>query len=289
MNIEEGSSFHTRIFHAPAISFRLTGALTALALLGAIIAVFGTAAASLPTLAGIFMTAWLAISVAVTLLITPRCFVAGFLGGLLAMLVGWRVAGLHGVAWVTYPLLAAFAAFVLQFFDCVRADRQGGGNSLLGVADWHLTFIRIYIGFDMVPHFTEKLFAGSGPFMDDVRAFAGFGLPAPEFFVILGGLCELGIAIGIGMGLLTRLAAVGATLYFLIATIAGGHFGLGFIWASPGGGWEYPVLMMILYIGFAVRGGGAFSLDSLFISSGLVPAWLRMLMTPEAASPTKTA
>ena len=63
------------------------------------------------------------------------------------------------------------------------------------------------------------------------------------------------------MGLLTRLAAVCAALYFLIATQIGGHFGLGFIWASPGGGWEYPTLMMVLFLSFMVRGGGVFSLD----------------------------
>lgn len=86
----------------------------------------------------------------------------------------------------------------------------------LGRMVWHLTLIRIYIGFDLVPHFTEKLFAGPGPRDEDIKAFIGLGVPAPEFFVTLAGLCELGIAIGIGLGLLTRLAAVCSAAYFMI-------------------------------------------------------------------------
>jgi len=152
------------------------------------------------------MVLWLALSVTCTFLLAPQNFVAGFLTGLLAMLFGWRVAGLNSVDLVSYPLLFAFVAFVLQFFDCLRADLRRGTNRLMTTAEWQLTFIRIYIGFDLVPHATEKLFAGPASFDADVNAFAGFGLPIPEFFVILGGLSELGITIGIGLGLLTRLA-----------------------------------------------------------------------------------
>jgi putative oxidoreductase len=267
---------------APSASFRtemvspqVTAGLTALGLLGALYAAATLPASALPTPAKVWMIAWLALSVAVTLRLTPRNFTAGFLIGLFAMLVGWRIAGLHGVSVVTYPLLLAFAAFVVQFFDCVFADRALGPRSAMRIADWHLAFVRLYIGFDMVPHFTEKLFAGPGPFMDDVKAFAGFGLPMPELFVFVGGLTEFAIAIGVGMGLLTRLAGAGAALYFFIATVIGGHFGLGFIWANPGGGWEYPELMMVLFLSYIFTGGGAFSLDRALSDKGWLPAALR--------------
>ncbi len=258
--------------HPDVISPLLTGGLTVLGLLGAIYASATIPASALPTPAKIFMLAWLALSVICTFAVTPRHFTAGFLCGLLSMLIGWRIAGLHSVTWVTYPLIIAFAAFVLQFFDSMRSDLRRRTNALLGAADWHLTFIRIYVGFDLVPHCTEKLFAGAGSFLDDVKAFAGFGLPWPEAFVIVGGLCELGIAVGIGMGLLTRLAAPCAALYYFIATVIGGHFHNGFIWANPGGGWEYPVLMMVLFLSFAIRGGGRFSLDHVLAGGGWLPA-----------------
>lgn len=257
------------------VSSLWTAGLTAIGLLGAFYAAADVPAATFPTLAKFFTILWLALSVAITLFVTPHSFTAGFLGGLFCMLVGWRIAGLHGISHVTYPLLAAFAAFAVQFIDTVRTDLWFGANARLSRAGWQLALVRTYIGFDMVPHFVEKLFAGPGPFMEDVNAFAHFGLPFPGAFVILAGLCELGIAIGIGMGLLTRLAAVCAALYFLIATLIGGHFGLGFIWASPGGGWEYPVLMMVLFLSFLFTGGGAFSLDRVLQEKDWLPPALR--------------
>ena len=261
--------------HAQWVSPQFVAGLTAIGPIGALHAAYALRAASYPTLAKLFTIVWLALSIGITLLVTPRNFTAGFLGGLFCLLVGWRIAGLHGATVVTYPLLAAFAAFALQFFDTVRNDLWLGPNALLSRVGWQIAFIRTYIGFDLIPHFTEKLFAGPGPFMDDVKAFAGFGLPFPAAFVILAGLCELAAAIGIGMGLLTRLAAACAALYFLIATLIGGHFGLGFIWASPGGGWEYPVLMMALFLTFLFTGGGAFSLDRVLQEKDWVPPALR--------------
>lgn len=263
-------------FHPQVIPPVIPGALTGVGLLAAIYAV--AAEPALAVQAKAFMVLWLALSVACNLFITPRSFVAGFLTGLAAMLIGWRVAALNSVDLVTYPLLLAFIAFVLQFFDCLRADLRRGTSRLMSTAEWQLTFIRIYIGFDLVPHATEKLFAGPVPFDGDVKAFAGFGLPMPEFFVILGGLCELGIVIGIGLGLLTRLAGYCAALYYLICTLIGGHFLNGFIWVNPGGGWEYPVLMMALFLTYAVRGAGPFSLDSVIANEGWLPARFGPLM-----------
>jgi putative oxidoreductase len=157
---------------------------------------------------------------------------------------------------------------------------------LLSAAEWQLTLLRIYVGYDMVPHFTEKLFAGPGPFGEDVAAFTGFGVPMPAAFVMVGGLCELGIAIGLGAGLLTRVAVVGGTLYFLIATVIGGHFGNGFIWASPGGGWEYPVLMMILMMSYVVMGAGRFSVDQVLTDKGRWPATERRFWRYAAGTKT---
>ena len=256
------------------------GVLTALGLLGALY-VAGTEPA-LSLQAKIFMVAWLALSVASSLLLAPRNFTAGFLIGLLAMLFGWRVAVLNNVDVVSYPLIVAFVAFVLQFFDCMRADLRRGANRFMSAAEWQLTFIRLYIGFDLVPHATEKLFAGPTSFDGDVKAFISLGMPMPEAFVILGGFCELGIAIGIGLGLLTRLAGVGAALYYLIATIIGGNFFNGFIWVNPGGGWEYSVLMMALFLTYAVRGAGPFSLDGVIANKGWIPLVFRPMMATRA-------
>ncbi|MEM9682092.1 MAG: DoxX family protein, partial [Pseudomonadota bacterium] len=162
-----------------------------------------------------------------------------------------------------------------------RSVRHEDSRLRLDRTDWRETLTRIYIGFDLIPHFTEKLFAGAGPRDEDIKTFVELGLPEPGFFVTLGGLCELGIAIGIGLGLLTRLAACCPALYFLIATILGHHFYMGFIWASPGGGWEYPVLMVVLLISFMLDGAGPFSLDNAILRRFNVPSWIRSLMVPK--------
>jgi putative oxidoreductase len=131
----------------------------------------------------------------------------------------------------------------------------------------------MYIGFDIAAHAAEKLFAGIMPFQQVVQAFVNLHVPYPAFFVTLAGLCEFGAAIALGLGLLTRLGAIAAALYLVIATYLGNHFLLGFIWANAGGGWEYPVLWTVFTLIFAVLGGGRFSLDYLMTSHYSLPKW----------------
>jgi len=251
--------------------------LTAFGLAAAIYARYGAADPLLPPSAGDFMIGWLALATLLGFLVLPRYFDVGFLLGLLCLLVGWRIGGFYGLRTVWLPLLGAFLLYLGMFFQHVRADMKASQLRAFNASQWQLAFLRIYAGFDMVPHFTEKLFAGPGPFMEDVKAFAAFGLPAPEAMVTLGGFCELGIAIGIGCGVLTRLAGLGAPLYFLIATLIGGHFRFGFIWASAGGGWEYPVLMMVIFLSYAWRGAGRFSIDGALLEAGRMPDAVRVL------------
>lgn len=144
--------------------------------------------------------------------------------------------------------------------------------------EWHLTFIRIYIGFNLIAHFGEKLFAGSAPFQTDVKAFIQLGVPHPEAFVILAGLCELAGAISVGLGFLTRVGAITTTVYLIIATTLGGHFLDGFIWANTGGGWEYPVFWSTLLLSFSVLGAGKYSIDASIKRHFKPPQWVHHLM-----------
>lgn len=251
--------------------------LTALGLAGAVYARYGAADPSLPASAGDFMIGWLTASTLFGFLVLPWRFDVGFLFGLLCLLVGWRIGGLNDVLPVWAPLLGAFVLYLWMFFAHVLADMKISQLRAFSASQWQLSLLRIYAGFDMVPHFTEKLFAGPAPFMDDVKAFAAFGVPAPEAMVLLAGCCELGIAVGIGCGVLTRLAGIAAPLYLMVATVIGGHFRLGFIWSSNGGGWEYPVLMMVIFLSFAWRGAGRFSIDGALLEAGRMPDAVRAL------------
>lgn len=228
-----------------------------------------------------FMAVWLVLAFAALLALPRVSFVAAFLVSLLCMLVGWRIAALNGITAVSYPLIPTFLIYLGMFAHIAWLSMRHRDPTLrLDRTHWHETLIRIYIGFDLVPHFTEKLFAGPGPRAGDIKSFVELGVPSPDFFVTLAGFCELGIAIGIGLGILTRLASYCSALYFLIATLLGHHFFLGFIWASPGGGWEYPLMMIVLLASFAMDGAGPFSLDGAILQRASLPPWVRRLMVP---------
>jgi putative oxidoreductase len=230
-----------------------------------------------------FMAIWLALALVAILALPPVSFVAAFLVSLMCTLVGWRIAALCGITAVSYPLLVTFVLYLGMFAHIAWLSMNHRDPALrLDRTHWHETLIRIYIGFDLVPHFTEKLFAGPAPRAEDIKSFVELGVPSPDFFVTLAGFCELGIAIGIGLGILTRLASYCSALYFLVATILGHHFFLGFIWASPGGGWEYPLMMIVLLVCFALDGAGPFSLDGEILQRRSLPPWLRRVMVPRS-------
>jgi putative oxidoreductase len=47
---------------------------------------------------------------------------------------------------------------------------------------------------------------------------------------------------------------------FLIITFHA-HFGNGFGWNKPNGGWEYPLFWGLIWLAIGLRGGGPYSID----------------------------
>jgi len=226
-----------------------------------------------------FMFGWLCLAI-IFAGVSLLEFVPGFLISVFSMIIAWRIAGLLNVRVVSIPLTVAFIFLLLNFLYCAYKNLSDPQHSLqrYSLMDWQLIFIRLYVGLDFIPHFTEKLFAGAAPHMEDVKYFAGIHVPHPDFFVWLAGFCELGAAITLGLGLFMRLGTVGAMLYLLIATLLGGHFLFGFIWANTGGGWEFPVFWMVLMLTFAVTGYHKFSLDQFIEDRVRVPSFLKRLL-----------
>jgi putative oxidoreductase len=122
--------------------------------------------------------------------------------------------------------------------------------------------LRVAAGAFLIPHGAQKLFG----------AFGGYGLEATgQFFQTQLGFANGYIAaLGAGsvevfgglllaLGLFTRLAAGAIAVVLLVA--ASVHIGAGFFWSN--GGWEYPVLWALVAAMFAVKGGGAYSVDRL--------------------------
>ncbi len=195
-----------------------------------------------------------------------------------------RIIGLNGYYFALYPALLALLCLIILFFYIAYQDIKqqtiflGADAYHMSAYEWQLSFIRIYVGFDLIAHCAEKLFDGPIAFQSDVMAFIHLNVIDPTFLVKLAGLCELAGAISLGLGLLTRIGAIGTALYIMIATIIGGHFLKSFIWASPGGGWEYPLMWTVLILSYSVLGANKFSIDGVLNKKFTLPTWSKRLM-----------
>lgn len=213
-------------------------------------------------------------------------FSAFYLVSTFTLIVAWRLSGLAQMNIVVYLYLFAMVlklfSFLLLGFQDIQKTKQANLSAVapyhLSRFEWQALFVRMLIGFILVPHFCEKLFAGAGMRMLGVKDFAMLGVPHPELFVIVAGLCELAGAFAIGCGFMTRLGSIGLSLYLVVATLLGGHQYNSFIWASVGGGWEYPFLWACLIVSFVFFGAGHFSLDYVLKRRFNVPMWLAFLM-----------
>ncbi|MEM9497164.1 MAG: DoxX family protein [Pseudomonadota bacterium] len=269
--------------------------LTALAFLLALgtwagVSNFGASDASVSDLTGssavLFLLAFLLASSVLTAFAPVHIPRLIFLCGIFPLLVGWRIAALFSLQWIVVVCAIVFLIFA-GILVCIavhdlRADTQPG-RAKTTLPMIQLAFVRLYIGLDLVPHFTEKLFAGPQTRGEDVAAFQALGVSDPLQFVLLAGVIECAAALGVGLGVLTRLACFLTVIYLMVATIMGHHFSLGFIWASPGGGWEYPMLWSVLILSFVVGGGRWMSLDEVISEHFRLPRWIKALMGDVAA------
>lgn len=234
-----------------------------------------------------FFTVILGLLAIIALWMMHRYLCIPFLLATFSVLSVIRILGLHKCFIPIIPAVISLLCLVTLFLYIAFHDVKQRPILLRGIPqemfnmsayEWHLSFIRLYVGFDLIAHCTEKLFAGRIPFRADVTAFAHLNVVDPTFFVRLSGLCELAGVISIGLGLLTRVGAVGTSLYLIIATIIGHHFLKGFIWALPGGGWEYPVMWSVFILSYIVLGADEFSIDGVLDKNFNLPIWLKRLM-----------
>lgn len=230
---------------------------------------------------------WLPASIALWALIaiiahvaTQRGQIFGFLAAAFASIVIGRVNGLVGNTgsspfdWIAAGSMIAALLFLI-WNDLKAPDKMLPKAARMNGAEWVVTYFRLYLGYDFIAHFTEKWFAGPVPH-DGLVAFFGnnLGLPNADLMVYVAGACEFGAAIGLVFGLFPRAAAIGAALYLFLSQLWGGHFPIGFIWALPGGGWEFGILWMALILPFAVYGAGKLSLQNLLFKEKNLPlAW----------------
>lgn len=126
-----------------------------------------------------------------------------------------------------------------------------------------ITLLRAALGIMWIAHALLKLFVFTLP--GTARFFASVGFPAwlayPVFAAELAGGCAL------LLGLYPRQVAL-----FLVPVMAGAawvHLPNGWVHTSPGGGWEYPVFLVVASVALWLIGDGAWTLRR---SARFVPA-----------------
>ncbi len=201
------------------------------------------------------------------------------------LLIAWRIGALYHIP-IGLTILYAILFFtkLIYFLFIAHIDIKGIGKWTSGIQshyiptiEWQLLFVRLYIGYDLIPHFTEKLFAGHIR-MEDVDAFAQLGISHPYIVVIFAGIIEFLGSLSLSCGFFTRIGSIGLFIYIIVAAILGHHFELGFIWASHGGGWEYPVLWAMLILTFSIFAPYKFSVDRFMLNHLTLPKWIKHLI-----------
>ncbi|KEQ24277.1 DoxX family protein [Paenibacillus tyrfis] len=125
-----------------------------------------------------------------------------------------------------------------------------------------LLLVRLVVGLLFIGHGAQKLFGwfggygpkGTGGWMDSV------GIKPGVVMAVLAGLMELLGGVLFAAGLLTPLAAVliAATMVGAIVKVHGPNG----LW-STANGYEYQLVLLVVAIGVALTGAGAYSLDAL--------------------------
>ncbi|HKX09539.1 MAG TPA: DoxX family protein [Stellaceae bacterium] len=120
-------------------------------------------------------------------------------------------------------------------------------------------FVRVGAGAILMEHGYVKLFLGGAAFIAD-KILPNLGFYPPLTWAYFLGVLELVGGAMIVAGLLTRLIAFVLVIEFLIITF-GWNFRFGFAFTNPGGGYEYPLLWLIVFVSIAIRGAGRHSID----------------------------
>jgi putative oxidoreductase len=126
------------------------------------------------------------------------------------------------------------------------------------VAPYSYAIVRFIAGAILVYHGYGKLFVtGVQPVADHVVSV--LGLPMPIAWAYLLGILEFFGGIGLAIGFLTRPIALLLTIEFIVITFW--HSGNGYAFSSPHGGFEFPLLLTVIYAAIFFRGAGRCSID----------------------------
>jgi putative oxidoreductase len=124
------------------------------------------------------------------------------------------------------------------------------------VAPYSYAIVRFIAGAILLWHGYGKLFGGSIQGVAD-HVTAPLGLPMPMVWAYFLGILEFFGGAALAVGFLTRPIALMLTVEFIVITC----------WSYPNGyafskgGFEFPLLLLVIYAAIFFRGGGRLSVD----------------------------
>ncbi len=128
---------------------------------------------------------------------------------------------------------------------------------------------RITLGSILLAHAALKVFVFTVP--GTVGYFESLGLPAVAAYLTIFG--EIAGGTALILGIYPRLVALLSLPILVGATWA--HLGNGWVFSNAGGGWEFPVLLIVLAVIVAIQGAGSFAIKQLPLLDRLIPAPLK--------------
>ena len=235
---------------------------------------------TIPYSVSVFMIFFTALTVVISFLFANHTTLR-YLFSTFTLLIAWRIGILYNIPdWLTILFGILFLSKISYFITIAYLDITSTRPldkylpaHYISTNEWQLLFVRLYVGYDLVPHFTEKLFAANIR-LGDVDSFSQLGISHPLFFVLVAGVIELLGSLSLIFGILTSAGSILLFIYLVVTAFLGHHFSDGFIWASPGGGWEYPVLWSVLVLTFAFFAPYKFSVDQFLLNHYNLPQWL---------------
>jgi len=128
---------------------------------------------------------------------------------------------------------------------------------------------RLAFGSILLAHGLLKVLVFTVP--GTVGYFESLGLPSIAAYLTIFG--ELAGGTAILLGLYTRLAAILSIPILVGAAII--HIANGWVFSNQGGGWEFPVLLVVIAVAVALQGNGSFAVRKLPFVDAFIPANLK--------------
>ena len=136
-------------------------------------------------------------------------------------------------------------------------------NLSYSAADYGTALLRVALGAMFLAHGLLKVFVFTLP--GTAGFFASVGFPSILAYIVVPAEILAGVALLIGFR--TRLVAA-LTVPILIGA-ASVHFGNGWLFSAPNGGWEYPAFWTVTLVVQALLGDGAFGVRKAFVAPTL--------------------